>query len=80
MTANKSQIGHTMGASSAIELILAIEGMRRGVLLPTVNHLPDPELPLDVVPEGARAFPHGRVLSNSFGFGGCNVCVVVRRA
>jgi 3-oxoacyl-[acyl-carrier-protein] synthase II len=79
VSANKSQIGHTMGASSAIELILAIEGMRRGVLLPTINHLPDPELAVDVVAEGARAFPHGRVLSNSFGFGGCNVCVVVRR-
>jgi 3-oxoacyl-[acyl-carrier-protein] synthase II len=80
VTANKSQIGHTMGASSAIELILAIEGMRRGVLLPTINHVPDPELALDVVAEGARAVPHGRVLSNSFGFGGCNVCAVVRRA
>lgn len=79
VSANKSQIGHTMGASSAIELILAFEGMRRGVLLPTINHLPDPELAADVVPDGARAFPHARVLSNSFGFGGCNVCVVARR-
>ena len=79
ISANKSQIGHTMGASSAIELILAIEGMRRGVLLPTINHLPDPELAADVVPDEARAFPHDRVLSNSFGFGGCNVCLVVRR-
>jgi 3-oxoacyl-[acyl-carrier-protein] synthase II len=79
VSANKSQIGHTMGASSAIELILAIEGMRRGVLLPTINHLPDPELSLDVVAEGARVFAHDRVLSNSFGFGGCNVCLVARR-
>lgn len=79
VSANKSQIGHTMGASSAIELVLAVEGMRRGVLLPTINHAPDPELPLDVVAEGARAFPHDRVLSNSFGFGGCNVCLVVGR-
>jgi 3-oxoacyl-[acyl-carrier-protein] synthase II len=79
ISANKSQIGHTMGASSAIELILAIEGLRRGVLLPTINHLPDPEIAADVVAEGARAFPHQRVLSNSFGFGGCNVCVVVGR-
>jgi 3-oxoacyl-[acyl-carrier-protein] synthase II len=79
VSANKSQIGHTMGASSAIELILAIEGMLRGVLLPTINHVPDPELAADFVPDAARAFPHERVLSNSFGFGGCNVCVVVRR-
>ena len=43
-----------MGASSAIESILAMEGMRRGVLLPTINHRPDPEIALDCVAEGAR--------------------------
>jgi 3-oxoacyl-[acyl-carrier-protein] synthase II len=79
VSANKSQIGHTMGASSGIELVLAIEGIRRGVLLPTINHVPDPALTLDPVAEGARAREHQRVLSNSFGFGGCNVCLVVRR-
>lgn len=77
VSANKSQIGHTMGASSAIELILAIEGMTRDVILPTVNYLPDETLPqLDVVTD-ARRERHARVLSNSFGFGGCNVCLVV---
>ena len=68
-----------MGASSAVELILAIEGLARGVLLPTINHEPDPRLPIDPVAEGARPFEHRRVLTNSFGFGGCNVCVVVGR-
>jgi 3-oxoacyl-[acyl-carrier-protein] synthase II len=78
ITANKSQIGHTMGASSAVELILAILGLHREVLLPTINYLPDPKLPeIDVVADGARAFLHRHVLSNSFGFGGCNVCLVV---
>jgi 3-oxoacyl-[acyl-carrier-protein] synthase II len=77
VTANKSQIGHTMGASSGIEAVLAIEGIERGVLLPTVNYMPDPAIELDVVAEGARAHEHQLVLSNSFGFGGCNVCLVI---
>jgi 3-oxoacyl-[acyl-carrier-protein] synthase II len=77
VSANKSQIGHTMGASSAVELILAIEGMRHGVLLPTINYEPDPKVAVDAVGEGARAMEHRHVLSNSFGFGGCNVCMVV---
>ncbi len=55
VSANKSQMGHAMGATSAIESILAIEGMRRGVLLPTINHRPDPAIDLDCVAEGARA-------------------------
>jgi 3-oxoacyl-[acyl-carrier-protein] synthase II len=79
VSANKSQIGHTMGVSSAVELILACEGMRRGVLLPTINYDPDPAIEIDAVAEGARAFQHDVVLSNSFGFGGCNVCLVLRR-
>ncbi|MDD5308061.1 MAG: beta-ketoacyl-[acyl-carrier-protein] synthase family protein [Deltaproteobacteria bacterium] len=79
VSANKSQIGHSMGASSAVELILAIEGLRRGVLLPTINYDPDPKVPVDAVPEGARPMEQRRVLSNSFGFGGCNVCLVVGR-
>ncbi len=77
ISANKSQIGHTMGASSGIELILAIEGIRRSRLLPTVNFERDPKMPaLDIVSE-TRSLEHHRVLSNSFGFGGCNVCLVV---
>ncbi len=80
ISANKSQIGHTMGASSAIELILTLEGLNRSVLLPTINFDPDPKLPsIDPVTEGARALEYECVLSNSFGFGGCNVCLVVNR-
>ncbi len=79
VSANKSQIGHAMGASSAIESILALEGMRNGVLLPTINCTPDPKIPLDCVAEGARALRQEHVLKNAFGFGGCNACVVFRR-
>ena len=79
VSACKSQIGHAMGASSAIESILAMEGMRRGILLPTIHHRPDPEIPLDCVAEGARSLDQEFVLKNAFGFGGCNACLVFRR-
>jgi len=79
VSAVKSQIGHAMGASSAIESILAIEGMYRGVLLPTINYRPDPEIPLDCVAKGARVLDQKFVLKNAFGFGGCNACLVFRR-
>jgi 3-oxoacyl-[acyl-carrier-protein] synthase II len=79
VSANKSQVGHSLGASAAIEAALAIEAMRQAVVLPTVNHLPDPEFSdLDVVPNAARAHRHEFVLSNSFGFGGTNCCIVFR--
>jgi 3-oxoacyl-[acyl-carrier-protein] synthase II len=79
ISANKSQVGHSLGASAAIEAALAIEAMRRGIVLPTVNHVPDPSLSdLDVVPNSARHHNHEFVLSNSFGFGGTNCCVVFR--
>jgi 3-oxoacyl-[acyl-carrier-protein] synthase II len=79
LTANKSQIGHTMGASSAIELALTIESLERQLVLPTLNYEPDPKLaPLPVVRE-ATSFEQRHVLSNAFGFGGCNCCLVVGR-
>jgi 3-oxoacyl-[acyl-carrier-protein] synthase II len=79
VSANKSQLGHAMGASSAIEIILAMEGMLKGTVLPTINYLPDPEIPLDCVSEGARKLEQEHVLKNAFGFGGCNSCLVLRR-
>ena len=77
--ANKSVTGHCMGASSAIEAILAMEGMRNGVLPPTVNYTEDPEMVLDCVPARARNLDQEFVLKNAFGFGGCNACVVFRK-
>lgn len=79
VSSNKSQLGHTLGATAAIEAALAIEGMRQGILLPTINHLPDPEFAdIDVVPNTARKQKHEIVLSNAFGFGGTNCCVIFR--
>lgn len=79
VSANKSQVGHSLGASAAIEAILAIEAMGQGIVLPTVNYIPDPEFSdLDVVPNRARKHAHEFVLSNSFGFGGTNCCIVFR--
>ncbi len=79
VSANKSQVGHSLGASAAIEAALAIEAMGQGIVLPTVNHIPDPQFSdLDVVPNTARKHAHEFVLSNSFGFGGTNCCIVFR--
>ena len=79
VSANKSLIGHAMGASSAIESIFAMEGMVKSRLLPTINYKPDPEIELDCVAEGVRDLNQEFLLKNSFGFGGCNSCVVLRR-
>jgi len=79
VSANKSLIGHAMGASSAIESIFAMEGMMHGLVPPTLNYTPDPEMVLDCICEGARRLDQEFVLKNSFGFGGCNSCIVFHR-
>jgi len=79
VVANKSQLGHLMGASSAMESVLALEGMRRSVLLPTINHTQDPELPALPLSRDSRNLDQEYVLKNAFGFGGCNACLVFRR-
>lgn len=79
VSSNKSLVGHSLGASAAIEAAFSIEAMNRGVVLPTANHIPDPELAdIDVVPNRARNHSHEFVLSNAFGFGGTNCCIVFR--
>ncbi len=80
VSANKSMTGHAMGASSAIESILAMEGMQKGILPPTINYNPDPAFTgLDCIPEGARELDQEFVLKNAFGFGGCNSCMIFKR-
>lgn len=79
VSANKSQLGHAMGAASVIESMLALEGMRAGVLLPTLNFTPDPDIHLDVV-TATRSLPEQEyVLKSAFGFGGTNTCLVFHR-
>jgi 3-oxoacyl-[acyl-carrier-protein] synthase II len=80
VSANKSLIGHAMGASSAIESIFAMKGMQTDMLLPTINYRPDPEIVMDCVPEGSRKLEQEYVLKNSFGFGGCNSCIVFKNS
>lgn len=79
VSSNKSQLGHTLGATAAIEAALTIEAMGKGVILPTINHLPDPDFSdIDVVPNVVRKKNVELVLSNAFGFGGTNCCVIFR--
>jgi 3-oxoacyl-[acyl-carrier-protein] synthase II len=78
ISSNKSMIGHTLSAAGAIEAAFSLLAIRDGVLPPTINHdEPDPAITLDVVPNVAREAKVVNVLSNSFGFGGQNVCLVI---
>lgn len=79
VTANKSMIGHAMGASSAIETIFAVQGMIDGQIPPTINYDPDPDINLDCVVGDARCVDQPYVLKNAFGFGGCNACMVLEK-
>ena len=81
ISSNKSMIGHTLSAAGAIEAVVSLLAIRDQRLPPTINHeTPDPAIPLDVVPNAARDARVERVLSNSFGFGGQNVCLVLGAA
>jgi len=76
----KSMIGHAMGASGALETIACAMTLREGVIPPTINYTtPDPELDLDYVPNTARKADVRVALSNSFGLGGQNACVVLKK-
>ena len=78
ISANKSQVGHSLGAAAAVEAVLAIMALERQTVLPTLNYLPDPELGGADFVSGSRPHAHELVLSNSFGFGGTNCCVIFR--
>ena len=80
VSSSKSMLGHMIGASAAIELIIAVLAIHNGVVPPTINlSEPDPECDLDYVVDGARRMPLQTVLSTSFGFGSRNAALVVRR-
>jgi 3-oxoacyl-[acyl-carrier-protein] synthase II len=80
VSSNKSMIGHTLSAAGAIEAAFSLMTMREGVIPPTINYdHPDPAIALDVVPNVKREASVRTVLSNSFGFGGQNTCLVMAR-
>jgi 3-oxoacyl-[acyl-carrier-protein] synthase II len=78
ISSNKSMIGHTLTAAGTVEAIFTLYAMRYGLLPPTINYdIPDLALPLDCVPNKARPAKVAHAISNSFGFGGQNVCLVL---
>jgi 3-oxoacyl-[acyl-carrier-protein] synthase II len=80
ISSTKGATGHCLGAAGAVEASFSILALRDGILPPTINQeVDDPECDLDVIPNVAREQPIEVALSNSFGFGGHNACVVFRR-
>ncbi len=80
ISSTKSMIGHAMGGSGGVEAVAAVKTIQTGIIHPTINYeTPDPACDLDYVPNEARKKDVRTVLSNSFGFGGQNACLVIRR-
>jgi 3-oxoacyl-(acyl-carrier-protein) synthase len=80
ISATKSMMGHAMGASGTIEAIVCILTIRNGMIHPTINYEnPEEGLDLDYVPNQARKADIDIALSNSFGLGGQNACLVLKR-
>jgi 3-oxoacyl-[acyl-carrier-protein] synthase II len=80
ISSNKSMIGHTLSAAGAVEAVFTLLTLEHQRLPPTINYeIPDPAIPLDVVPNVARDGKVRHALSNSFGFGGQNVSLVLGR-
>jgi 3-oxoacyl-[acyl-carrier-protein] synthase II len=80
VSSTKGATGHCLGAAGAVEAVFTINALRTGVLPPTINlEEADPECDLDYIPNESRAQPIEIAVSNSFGFGGHNACVVFRR-
>ena len=80
ISSTKSMIGHTLGASGALESVACVRTLQEGLIHPTINYEhPDPDCDLDYVPNQARPADVRVILKNSFGFGGQNACLVFRR-
>ncbi len=80
VSSTKSMTGHLLGGSGGIEAVACVLALKHGIIPPTINYAnPDPACDLDYVPNTAREHKLGVVLSNSFGFGGHNVCLAFRQ-
>jgi 3-oxoacyl-[acyl-carrier-protein] synthase II len=80
VSSTKSMTGHLLGAAGGVEAVFSVLAIDRGIVPPTINRdTPDPECDLDYVTEGARSVPVRVALSNSFGFGGVNACLLFKR-
>ena len=80
ISSTKGATGHCLGASGAVEAMFSLLALHTGVLPPTINYeYPDPECDLDYIPNEARKVPARIAVSNSFGFGGHNASIVLRR-
>ena len=80
ISSTKSMIGHSLGASGSLEAVACVKTITEGMVHPTVNHeVPDPECDLDYVPNQARKHDVSVALSNAFGFGGQNACLVFKK-
>ena len=80
ISSNKSMVGHTISAAGAVEAVFTLLTLEHQRIPPSINyHVPDPAIPLDVVPNVARDARVRHALSNSFGFGGQNASLVMGR-
>ncbi len=80
LSSTKSMIGHLLGAAGGVELVATLLSLQKGVVLPTINYEePDPECDLDYTPNKPREREINVAMSNSFGFGGTNACLVVKK-
>src|SRR5262249_16932776 len=81
VSSTKSMIGHTLGAAGAIEALICLLAMRDSKLPPTINYeTPDPECDLDYIPNVSRDQAVNMSMSNSYGFGGHNVSLILKKA
>jgi 3-oxoacyl-(acyl-carrier-protein) synthase len=80
VSSTKSMIGHLLGAAGGVESVISILSIKDDIIPPTINlDTPDPECDLDYVPKQARRTTVNYALSNSFGFGGTNACLLFRK-